>query len=473
MLKTPSLRDLELFGLEAIEDPLWAALITADPVLLIGGHGTAKTTLAERLAQVLGETFWAYDASKALFEDVIGFPDPSSLSQGECRYIPTRLSIWDKAFILIDEISRATPSMQNKWLEIIRSRRVMGIPMDKIRYIFAAMNPPNYEGAYPLDRALVGRFGFILRMPEVWEMEGPDIEKVATLLGPSDAPGLPRERASQPEGVELAPFVEEGRNLFSEVEEVYGRRLAGLLVNLCRVLSARGKDMALDGRRLGLIYRGLLSLFTVKVLKGEREEVEYLLDTPLALFDRGLKHLLPYSAQEDELKGRIGEISLMVAHSRGEIKRMASARRLDPVQALSLAKMGEALTMDEVEVAAEALVRSLSFKTAKDDYVSLVMVLHEFIHEVMAGRLEVGFRTKIRLLKLWQRSTGTNLKDQDRIMDVAREIPLDSGGEGFVGRCAIIAAYEEEVDNLEGSEMVDFYFQISLAQEDWDEMACL
>jgi len=71
MLRTPSLRDLELFGLEAIEDPLWAAIITADPVLLIGGHGTAKTTLAGRLAQALGETFWVYYASKALFEDVI------------------------------------------------------------------------------------------------------------------------------------------------------------------------------------------------------------------------------------------------------------------------------------------------------------------------------------------------------------------------------------------------------------------
>jgi len=101
------------------------------------------------------------------------------------------------------------------------------------------------------------------------------------------------------------------------------------------------------------------------------------------------------------------------------------------------------------------------------------MVLHEFIQEIMAGRLEMGFRTKIRLLKLWQKSTGANLKDQDRIMDVAREIPLYSGGVGFVGRCAMIAAYEEEVDNLERSEMVDFYFQISQAREDWDEMACL
>jgi MoxR-like ATPase len=65
-----------------------------------------------------------YDASKALFEDMIGFPDPSSIASGEIKYVPTKLSLWDKEFILVDEISRARAEMQNKWLEVIRGRNL-------------------------------------------------------------------------------------------------------------------------------------------------------------------------------------------------------------------------------------------------------------------------------------------------------------------------------------------------------------
>ena len=471
--KFPKLEDLNLYGLESIEDSLWAALITADPVLLIGGHGTAKTTLAERLAQALGETFWAYDASKALFEDVIGFPDPSALSRGECRYVPTRLSIWDKTFILIDEISRATPSMQNKWLEIIRSRRVMGIPMEKIKYIFAAMNPPTYEGAYPLDKALAGRFGFILRMPEVWEMETHEMEKVTTLLTPSDAPGLPRRERGELKVSGLEDFIQEGRRRYFQTEEIYGRDLLGILVNLSRVLSGRGKEMALDGRRLGLIYRGLLALFTVKILKGQVDEVDFMLQTPLALYDKGLKHLLPYATQDDEMKSRLGELSLMVAYSRKEGKKRPSLRRLDPVQALGVIKMGEPLTREEADSAAEELIKGLSLKVGKDEYVDMIMVFQEFLGEVMEGRLQVGFRTKIRLLKLWQRVTGANLGDPDRFSHIEKDVPLDTDDPGFVGRCAIIAAYEEGMDNLEEGEVLDFYFRLLEAREEWHEMARL
>jgi len=473
VMEIPRLRDLELYGLETIEDSLWAALITADPVLLIGGHGTAKTTLAEKLAQALGETFWAYDASKALFEDVIGFPDPTALAQGECRYIPTRLSIWDKTFILIDEISRATPSMQNKWLEIIRSRRVMGIPMEKIKYIFAAMNPPSYQGAYPLDQALVGRFGFILRMPEVWEMEVQDMERVTTLLTPSDAPGLPRERVQGDGDLGLTHFIQEGRETYPQAEGIYGERLLEILVNLSRVLSARGREMALDGRRLGLIYRGLLALFSVKILKGEAEEVEFMLQTPLALYDRGLKHLLPYATQEDEVKNRLGELSLMVAYSRKEGERKAPSRKLDPVQALSLARMGEVLTQEEADSAAEDLVKSLSCQVSKEEFVNLILVFQEFLRGIMEGRLRVGFRNKIRLLKLWQKVTGANLATPEDLAEAAKEVPLDTEDPGFVGRCAIIAAYEEVTDNLEREEVLDFYFRLLEAKEDWYEVACL
>ncbi len=98
---------LKIYGYTKIEDFILAGPVTGDPILLVGRHGTAKTMLAEALARLLDMKFIACDASKALFEDVIGFPSAKSLQEGFIEYVPTPLSILDKEFILIDEISRA------------------------------------------------------------------------------------------------------------------------------------------------------------------------------------------------------------------------------------------------------------------------------------------------------------------------------------------------------------------------------
>ena len=153
-------------GLDRVDLPLVCALVTGDPLLLVGTHGTAKSALVRSLSRALDLRFHAYDASKSMFEDVLGFPDPTSLAKGELRYVPTPISLWDKEMVLIDEISRATPSMQSKWLEIVRGRRVMGLEAQRLKYVFAAMNPPQYAGAVPLDAALAGRFAWVVKMPD-------------------------------------------------------------------------------------------------------------------------------------------------------------------------------------------------------------------------------------------------------------------------------------------------------------------
>lgn len=71
------------FGLDRLESSLLAALVTGDPCLFVGSHGAAKTALARALARTLDLEFWAYDASKSLFEDIVGSPNPASLQRGE------------------------------------------------------------------------------------------------------------------------------------------------------------------------------------------------------------------------------------------------------------------------------------------------------------------------------------------------------------------------------------------------------
>lgn len=129
------LEKLGIYGMSGIEDMVLAGFVTGDPVLLVGTHGTAKTLLYLQLAEAMGLKFWAYDASKALFEDVIGFPNPYEIKEGRIGYVSTPMSVWDKEFILIDEISRANYQLQAKWLELIRARTIMGQRAGSIKYI--------------------------------------------------------------------------------------------------------------------------------------------------------------------------------------------------------------------------------------------------------------------------------------------------------------------------------------------------
>jgi len=116
-------RPLGLEGWAKLEPVVLAALISGDPLLLIGKHGTAKSFLLERLAEALGLTFRFYNASLVNYDDLVGIPVPDE-SQTSLRYISTPSSIWDAEVVFIDEISRARPELQNKLFPIIHERRV-------------------------------------------------------------------------------------------------------------------------------------------------------------------------------------------------------------------------------------------------------------------------------------------------------------------------------------------------------------
>jgi hypothetical protein len=258
------LSELGFHGLQALEAPLLCALVTGEPLLLVGRHGTAKTALCRRLAEALALRFHAYDASKALFEDVLGFPSPASLSAGRVEYVPTPISLWDQELVLVDELSRAQPQMQSKWLEVIRSRCLMGRALPALRYVLAAMNPAGYDGVYPLDEALASRFAIVLAMPDALDLPDADCRRVIASLTADDAPllhgvvsGLPpngaRLRALR---VRLRRRIASLRGRLPAIDRRDGPALVTYVHRLGRELADQG--FALDGRRLGMIRRNLL-----------------------------------------------------------------------------------------------------------------------------------------------------------------------------------------------------------------------
>ena len=168
---------LGLFGWSHLEPVILAALASESPMLLIGKHGSAKSFILERLAEALKMKFRCYNASLINYDDLVGIPIPIN-NNTSLSYISNPNSIWDAEVVFIDELNRTKPELQNKLFPIIYDKRVQGTNLTKLKYRWAAMNPPSkddddeddlsYIGAMPLDPALADRFPFIIDVP-TWD----------------------------------------------------------------------------------------------------------------------------------------------------------------------------------------------------------------------------------------------------------------------------------------------------------------
>ena len=251
------LAGLGIYGYEGIEWPILAGLVTGDPILLVGNHGTAKTYLCRQLAGALELRFRAYDAAKNLFEDVLGFPDPAAMQDGRIGYIPTEISVWGTELLLVDEISRANPEMQSKWLEIIRNRTVMGKSIDGLQYILAAMNPPSYLGAYPLDAALAGRFPIIATTPDCAELPEAVRRQILGNWTTDDARLCQELSLTTPSSTLLSDLLSSARSILATLDIGLRDRLTDYAMNVAGYTQTIKRP--LDGRRLGMLWRNCLA----------------------------------------------------------------------------------------------------------------------------------------------------------------------------------------------------------------------
>ena len=303
------LDQLGVYGYESIEWPIISALVTGDPVLLIGGHGAAKTYLSGKIAQALDLTFKSYDASKNLFEDVLGFPDPNAIQDGVMEYISTPISVWGTRFLLVDEISRAAPEMQSKWLEVIRNRAVMGKKIEGLQYIFSAMNPPSYLGAYPLDEALAGRYAVIAQVPSAEDLPIHLQRMIAQSVTREDAPmcrdalkaniKLPEREVSEVVW-DLNTLLELSRAQINQLSESVREQLVEYVINVNSCLKISGKGI--DGRRMGMMWRTITSACALWQVVHKTDEISLEDLNPLLL--NLLESLLPFAATDEEPPAR-------------------------------------------------------------------------------------------------------------------------------------------------------------------------
>jgi hypothetical protein len=274
------LNQLGIFGWKlADENLVLASLLTGDPLLLIGSHGCAKTHVANKVAQALGRKFLVYDASKAMFEDVLGYPNVEKLKHGVVEYVPSPVTIWDKELVFIDELNRAVPELQSKWLEIIRSRKIMGFPT-QVKWVWAAMNPMGYAGANLLDAALAGRFAFFLYPPDVLQMDEEDRIKVAMHINGDDAPSLREWTGGATASTVSHEDTREVGEMLGKLLPLAGQRFLQLrsqmqtlpefLAKFADLLARETRgEVSLDGRRLGFVHRNLLANRAIELARAD------------------------------------------------------------------------------------------------------------------------------------------------------------------------------------------------------------
>jgi len=234
---------LGIIGWDYLEAPIGAFLLLGGAILLCGPHGIAKSRLARKLAEALGEPFARYDASMNVWEDIIGFPDPAKLMDPSLRdhatgipRIETRTSVWGKRFLLVDEINRCSPEMQSKWLEIILERSLMGEPTGAV-WIVSAMNP-GYSGTYPLNLALASRYLMFMPVPTSESMTPAQLYSILSLDNPEEAPAICKTGTPAATDKQLLALLSEAAQRLPEATPIYSevldRYVVGITATLCR-----------------------------------------------------------------------------------------------------------------------------------------------------------------------------------------------------------------------------------------------
>jgi len=282
----PLLQTLGLHGLAHLDAPVLAALATETPLLLVGPHGSAKSALLGRLAAALQLEHRHYNASLISFDDLVGFPVPD----GEgLKYLRTPGTLWEAESVFLDEISRCRPEVQNKLFSIVHEKRVQGLRLPRLRYRWAAMNPPAtadsddaqdvYLGSMALDPALADRFGFVLPLPALEDLS-PEARLAVIRSGLA-----PQEPAHEPG---LAERVQRCRAALPEVGMLHGEWISAYVAALVAPLVQAG--LAISGRRAAILAANIAGTAAAFAEIGTKGDLE---DAALC----ALRHSMPQRAQ--------------------------------------------------------------------------------------------------------------------------------------------------------------------------------
>ena len=292
------LRPLGVVGYDALEPALLAALATEEPLLLVSDHGAAKTLLLVRLAHALGLALRHYNASILQFDDLIGFPIPDSA--GAIRYAAPPGAIWEAEVAFFDEIGRCRPDVANKLFPLIHEKRIQGVAIERLRYRWAATNPPpdaqehddygRYDGVEALDPALADRFAFIVSLPRFADLC--DADRRLIIGGIGEAPTANAANS-------VRELVHATKALIPTVRAESGDALATYVDVLIAKLGAA--KIIIGGRRAAMLLRNVVAVRAAHLALG------------LASDERACRTAV-LSSIPDVVRTKVSRAALLTAH---------------------------------------------------------------------------------------------------------------------------------------------------------------
>jgi len=287
------LRPLGIVGYGDVEPAMLAALATGEPLLLVSDHGAAKTLLLIRLAEALGVELRHYNASILQFDDLAGFPIPDE--RGAIRYAAPPGAIWGAEAVFFDEIGRCRPETANKLFPIIHERRIQGIALERLRYRWAATNPPvealsadrlddPYEGVAPLDPALADRFSYIVSLPRFADLSDQDRIEVIRGVG---------ERPEPDSAVRVREMVRATRDLIESPDPEMEEAIVAYVLALAAALWEAG--ISVGGRRAATFRRNLIAVRAACIVLGRSDSEKSFLAALLSSIPEVARRPVPRS----------------------------------------------------------------------------------------------------------------------------------------------------------------------------------
>jgi len=256
-VRSPAFRlaDLGVYGFDRHESTILAALVTEDPLLLVGRSGTGKTFLLNTLSEALGLEHRHYNASLISFDDLVGFPYPDE-AHTAVRFLETPATVWGAESVLIDEISRCKPEHQNRLFSLVHERKLQGLPLQRLRYRWAAMNPctsdqggtEDYAGSEALDPALADRFSLIVTAADWSDLTNAQQQAIVAPSG---------EGLVTPRNTALCDAIHRWRALFSEQVNACPPQVTTYVTTVVSALN--GARIRISPRRARLLARSLVA----------------------------------------------------------------------------------------------------------------------------------------------------------------------------------------------------------------------
>lgn len=261
------LKKYKIFGLEEISVYLDAALVTCDPILLLGESGCGKTTTFNIIMILMDQIVQTIDTSKVNPEELYGFPVPIKKADGigyRMEFCETPLTVYDKTAILFNELSRCRIDIQNQILDIIQERAIQGIPLDDLKYIWADMNPVEYAGSEPLPLATARRFSAIIKFPTYKDMTKENRIKINKI----DLKSIQKDE-------EYIKYIEKISFIYQEEKkkEIYSFWRDQFLINLSKMNTGDLPKYSPNGRQAGFIDRFLAAIMSVHIARGEKKHL--------------------------------------------------------------------------------------------------------------------------------------------------------------------------------------------------------